>query len=83
MDVRRFESIKGRIEQLQREQNKAEGALDQLIAEMETKYGCKDVRHAEKVLVKKTVEAEDAEKEYKEALSKFEEDWGHLLREVV
>lgn len=80
MDIRRFETIKGRIEQLQREQTKAEGVLDQLMSEMETKYGCKTIRHAEKLLLKMTEEADDADKQYQEALSKFEKDWGHLLK---
>lgn len=83
MDIKRFETIKGRIEQLQREQAKAEGVLDQLLEEMRTKYGCKDIRHAEKILVKKTQEADEAEEQYQEALSRFEKEWGHLLKEAI
>jgi len=81
MDLQRYEQLKRRIEQLQREQAKAEGMLDQVMLELEEKHKVKTIREAEKLAIKLAEEAQQVEEEYHEALEKFETQWSELLKD--
>ena len=83
MDLRRYDQLRKRCEQLEKEQAKAEGMLEQVMISLEEKYGCKTIRQAEKLAIKLATEAEDAESEYQEALGKFETEWSELLKGAV
>jgi hypothetical protein len=83
MDIQRYDRLKRRVEQLEREQAKAEGMLEQVMSQLEEKYGCKTIRQAEKLAIKLAEEAEQVEDEYHEALEKFETQWAQLLKEPV
>jgi len=48
MDIQRYDRLKRRVEQLEREQAKAEGMLEQVMSQLEEKYGCKTIRQASK-----------------------------------
>ena len=79
IDLARYKQLKTEVDELQREINKAEGALEQLTERLQSEFGCKTLEQAEKLLRKMQKEAKQAEDEYNEALSEFEEQWLEVL----
>lgn len=76
-----FHKLQKRVVNLQKEADQAEGAMKQLLADLKTRYGVKSEEEAEALL--KTLEKEELKigKEYSEQMERFEETYGHLLRE--
>ena len=55
--VDRYKELKSKVDGLQREADKAEGALGQAMAELKEKHGCKTLEEAEKLAAKKAKES--------------------------
>ena len=79
IDLSRYKSLKAEVDKLQRETDRAEGALAQLMKRLQSEYNCKTLEQAEKQLKKLQKESQAAEDEYNEALSDFEEQWSEML----
>jgi len=79
INLDRYRKLKADVDRCQREADRAEGALSQLMAKLEEEFGCKSLKEAEKLLVKLRKESKKAEKEFGEALNEFEEKWEEVL----
>jgi len=79
MDLKRYEQLKGQVDRLQRDHDRAEGALSGLMARLKAEHGCDTLEEAQAKLKQLEAKAEKAEKQFEEALEQFEEEWAEKL----
>jgi predicted Zn-dependent protease len=78
-DLREFTDLKHRVESLQKRADRAQGAFDQLTSQLKKEYGVTTLDEGKRLLLKLEKEEQKAEREYREALEKFLEEWGDQL----
>lgn len=78
-DLEKFTRLKAKVASMAREADKARGALDRIMEQLNEEFGCSSVKQAEKLLAKLEREREEAERTARRALKKFEEEWGGFL----
>ena len=71
----RYLDLKRKAESAQREADKAEGALQQILQQLKSQFGVKTIQDAEKLLEKKLKEKEHIENEANQAMNDFEKKW--------
>jgi len=79
IDVKEFQRLQDKVARLQREADKAEGALAEQMKRLKTEHGCESIEQAEKLLAELTEEQEAAEKQFSKASAKFEKRWKEEL----
>jgi len=79
VDLKRYEELKSQVDKYQREADRAEGALAQLMERLESEHSCKTLKQAEKKVERLKKEANQAEEEFTIALAEFEKKWDHVL----
>ena len=79
IDLKEFQRLKNKVTELQRDADKAEGALAEQMKRLKDEYGCESLERAEGLLAELTEEQEAAEKQYAKASTKFEKRWGEEL----
>ena len=82
MDLDRYQKLKKRVDKLQHEKSRADGALAQTMDRLKKEHGCKSLSEASAKLKKMTKEQEKAEREFDSAVGQFDEEWGGILDEV-
>jgi DNA repair exonuclease SbcCD ATPase subunit len=78
MDIKEFERLKDKVERAKRELAKAEGALEEVMGQLKSTYGCTTIEEAEKIyeeLEEKTIKLE---KVYEKKLKQFNDKWDVL-----
>jgi predicted transcriptional regulator len=78
--LERYKQLSDKVEKLQRDHDRAEGALSQLMARLKSEFGCDTLADAERKLKKLDKEASVKEKEFYEAMDEFEADWKESLK---
>jgi len=79
IDLERYQSLKSNVERLRRESDRAEGALEQLMARLKEEYGCKTLSDAKELAGKLENEAAEATRKFNKELEEFEEEWSEVL----
>jgi predicted nucleic acid-binding Zn-ribbon protein len=77
----RYKQLADKVEKLQRDHDRAEGALSQLMGRLKSEFSCDTLDAAEKKLKKLEKEAATKEKEFDLALDEFESDWKETFDE--
>lgn len=80
MDLKRYQQLKAEVEHAQRDKDRAEGALQQLMGRLNDEFDCDSLEKAEKLLTKLRKDQERAERQFDAALEKFESDWGDKVK---
>jgi len=80
MDAKEFLRLKEKIARLQRERDRAEGALQRVMKEMREKHRVESLQDAEKHLQKLESKKDEATARFQAASDKFEEKWSDRLR---
>lgn len=83
IDLKQYERLRRKADDLKREVDKAEGALEQLIGRLESEFDCKTLAQAQKMLKKLSADEAKASKKYESDLAEFEEEWGKVLERTV
>lgn len=78
-DLKRYTELKRQVEQAQKAADRAEGALEQLEAQLKKDFNCSSIEEAEKKLKTLTREQQEAEEDFQTALEAFEEKWNDKL----
>ena len=78
-DLNDLTRIKEQVDRLQREADKASGALEHAMVQLKEDFGCKTLEEGQKLLDELTQESKKAEDEFNKALKKFEDEWGDTL----
>jgi len=75
----KYLKLKKKIEQIQQEANKVEGALEQITEQLRKEFDCATLESAKKKL--KVIERQEqkAKIEFENAVEEFEEKWGDRL----
>ena len=81
IDIKKYEQLKQKVTEAQREADMAEGALGQQMAQLEREFACKTLKQAAAKAAELEAEAEEAEAAYEAALKEFEDEWGSTLQE--
>lgn len=79
VDLREFHELKAEVDRCQREADRAEGALEQLMAKLKSEYGVTTVDEAKQLQQRLMAQAARDSQAYDTALAAFKEDWGHAL----
>lgn len=74
-------SLKKQVENLRREHDQADGALDQLRGQLQDKFQCKTIKEARKLLESKRVNLEVLERKSKGLMEEFESKHGGKLND--
>ena len=80
MDLAQFDRLRQAVEKWQREQAKAEGALESLLQRLQREYGCETLEQAEQKVAEMEREAAAFEQVYREQFEQFRTEWAELLR---
>lgn len=80
MDLRRYQTAKQKVEDLQRKHDQAKGGYSQLLLQLK-EFGVKDVKEAKRMLLKLRAEKGEMERKFEELFSAFDKKFGHLLEE--
>ncbi len=76
IDLARWQKLKDRADRARRDADRAEGARRQLLARLETEYGCRSVGEGEAKLRGLRGELAAREAEFASALDEFEAEFG-------
>ena len=82
MELDDFSTLKEKMEALKRKQDRAQGAMNQLLSQLEGTFYVKTIEEAEELLKTMNKEREEVEKEFTAASIDFEKKYGHLLEET-
>lgn len=80
ISVKRYEKLEATVSRLQREHDRAEGALEEQKRRLKKDHGCESIVLAEKKLERIKKKVDGAEDEFEEALEKFETDWSGRIK---
>lgn len=73
IDVEEYQELKETVERLQKESDKAEGALQQLKKQMKDEFGCSSIKEAKSLILSLEQEEKTTTKQYQAELTKFKE----------
>jgi uncharacterized protein YecE (DUF72 family) len=71
----KFNNLKKKAELAQREADKAQGALDQILFQLSEEFNCDNLEDAEKLCEKLAKEEEKAKANFNKALADFKEKY--------
>ena len=79
INLKEYEKLKARVDSLARDKARAEGALKQLLTQMEEEFNCKTLKGAEKKLKQLEQEAAQATEDFHTRLKEIVEEWEDKL----
>jgi len=79
IDLARYQLLKSKLDKAQREVDRAQGSLDQLMVRLKDDHGCETLKQAEKKLKQMESDSEGAEQKYDRLLNEFDEEWGDKI----
>lgn len=77
----RFQALKDKVDRLQRDANRAEGALEQSLLRLRREHKCPSLEAAKKKLRELEGLLEKAEKDFNKAADDFEAKWAKELED--
>ena len=75
----KYQDLQDKAARLRRDADKADGALEQLMARLSKEFKVDNLKAAKKKLQALENQADEANKEFHKAVEQFEEDWGDVL----
>ena len=78
--IEKYQKLKDKVEQLERDKAKAEGALEHQLKQLKDDFACSSIEDAQKLHKKLVHKAEATAEEFEEAIATFETEWGEVLR---
>ena len=78
--LKKYMRLKKDVETAQQRANRAQGALDQLMKDLEKDFDCSTLKQAQKKLEALETEEEEAREEFEEAVEQFDEKWNSKLQ---
>lgn len=78
--VEKFTRLKKQVVRVQREADKAQGALDEIMKRLRKEFGSKTLVEAEKLLKRFTKEEKELERQFTKDFRSFEKKWRRFLQ---
>ena len=79
MNLEEFTRLKKQAASLERQAAESEGALSQLLTQLDSEFGMKSAQEGEKLLRRLEAEAEQTERASTKAAEEYKEKWGNKL----
>lgn len=79
--LERLTALKERVNRLQREADKSQGALERILAQLKEEFGCDSLEKAGELLSHLESKERRTRKKFERVLAKFERDWDGKLPE--
>lgn len=79
VDINTVIELQKNVKKLDREKERAEGRLEQLLKTLKEEFGCSSLEEAEELLEQTKGTVDELEKKYKIRLEAFMEKWGDKL----
>ncbi len=79
--LKKYMRLRKDVETAQQRADRAQGALDQLMKNLEKDFKCTTLKQAQKKLTNLQEQEEEMKKDFMEAMEKFEEKWEDKLQE--
>lgn len=79
MTPQEFQRLKTKMESLEDESSRAQGAIDQILQTLEQDHGCKTIESAEEKLKKLKQQVERDEARLEREWAKFKKKWGEKI----
>jgi predicted nucleic acid-binding Zn-ribbon protein len=79
IDINEFNHLRQKVQKLQRDADKAEGALNEQLKHLKEEFDCDSIEEAEAYLVELEKKVAAAEKIYRKELKEFRKQWGDKL----
>ena len=70
-----FKSLKQKVQTVEREYERNQGAITHLLGELKERFGCKNEQEAESLLKKLTKEKQELEEKLEEMVEEYKERW--------
>lgn len=81
VDWKEYSEIKAKVEKVQRDVSRAEGALAETAKQAKMEFGCESLEEAEELIKKLDMEAKENEEEYQKLVGKFWVEWKDKIDE--
>ena len=81
MNTDKFLKMKQQVDQLKREKDRSEGALEQLVKELKSEFNCKTLKEARIERDRLQQEEQELETSFANALEQLETDYPELVKE--
>lgn len=78
-DLKELTDLKKKVEKLQRESDRAEGALSEIKKQLKKEFDCDSLSAAKKLLITLEKKESKAKAKFTKALESFKEEWKDLL----
>lgn len=78
-ELERLARLKADIADLRSEADKAQGALDRVLAELKKDFGCSSLKRARRLMARLERKDRVLAKRLDKALERFAREWGHVL----
>ena len=79
--LEKYTRLKKDVEVSQQRKDRSQGALDQLMKNLEKDFDCTSLKQAQKKLTNLQKREEETKEEFEEAMEDFEEKWEEKLQE--
>lgn len=80
MDIARWERLKGEVDKLQRDVDRAEGSLHTLLDRLRKEHGCESLEDARELLNRLSRKEAKLEERFDQSLEAFEQKWDGVLQ---
>ena len=77
--IEEFNRLKSQVEKLQRKADKAEGALEQTMALLNTEFNCDSIEEAQEKAEEYSKEADKLKAKFEESHEAFNDKWEDVL----
>lgn len=74
-----YQALQRKVQKLQQERDKAAGALEQLLRQLQKEFGHRDLKAAKKALEQMKDKEQQAYQKYVKAKAAFEKQWKDVL----
>lgn len=79
VDLKEYQRLKQQADNALQASQRAAGAVQQILKQLETEYECNTLEEAEALLEQEELNAQRAEEAYTAAKTAYEEAWGELI----
>lgn len=70
-----FRKLKRDVDSAKADADRAKGALDQLMKQLQSEFDCEDLKEAKALLEDLSVKMEKAQRKFEEAFKEYEKKW--------
>ncbi len=78
-DLNDVAELKDKVTRLQRDRDRAGGALEEAMKSLSEEFGCKSLEEAEEKLEQMKMEEDKARKLFEASLAEFRKTWGTIM----